>query len=292
LQNLQECQTVWAATAAAECTSCLWRRVWPAAPTAAVATAAGLVEPFLAELAGMPDLSELWVQWGEDNAAAVQQLSPAQKWLRYLKSGLAASLGTRQCKELATTISTSSSSSSSSSSSRESPWESYLRSRSTYSMHSAPERLAALWQAQLLSANSTGTQRPHMPCSKVCDRPLACGHSCEQKCHQGSSSCGPCRKPCSIACQHTKCSGACAAPCAPCAEPCEWSCSHKGACLLPCGVPCDREPCNMRCEKLLTCGHRCPGLCGEACLPHKFCVAPECMTKAAEALRSRVSRLV
>jgi hypothetical protein len=56
-------------------------------------------------------------------------------------------------------------------------------------------------------------------------------------------------------------------------------------------VPCDREPCNMRCEKLMKCGHRCPGLCGEACLPHKFCVASECMAKAPESLKSRVSMI-
>jgi hypothetical protein len=165
------------------------------------------------------------------------------------------------------------------------------------------EQLAAKWQAALMnpaqfSSSSSGSGssgnadaaglRPHMPCSKVCDKPLACGHSCELKCHQGSS-CGPCKQPCGIACHHTKCNQACAAPCAPCAEPCEWYCVHKGACLLPCGVPCDREPCNNRCDKVLKCGHRCPGLCGEICLLKKFCVDPACMAKAPQGIKDRVS---
>ncbi|KAF9310678.1 hypothetical protein BG003_008299 [Podila horticola] len=41
---------------------------------------------------------------------------------------------------------------------------------------------------------------------------------------------------------------------------------------MPCGVPCDRLPCNKRCEKSLACGHRCPSVCGEKCPPRKFCV--------------------
>ncbi|KAG0354300.1 hypothetical protein BG005_006580 [Podila minutissima] len=41
---------------------------------------------------------------------------------------------------------------------------------------------------------------------------------------------------------------------------------------MPCGVPCDRLPCNNRCEKPLPCGHRCPSVCGETCPPQKFCV--------------------
>ncbi|KAF9323258.1 hypothetical protein BG006_001626, partial [Podila minutissima] len=41
---------------------------------------------------------------------------------------------------------------------------------------------------------------------------------------------------------------------------------------MPCGVPCDRLPCNMRCEKLLPCKHQCPSVCGEICPSSKFCV--------------------
>lgn len=39
---------------------------------------------------------------------------------------------------------------------------------------------------------------------------------------------------------------------------------------MPCGAPCDRLPCNLRCSKALPCGHRCPGLCGEEC-PLRYC---------------------
>ncbi|CAG8471028.1 5060_t:CDS:10 [Dentiscutata erythropus] len=51
---------------------------------------------------------------------------------------------------------------------------------------------------------------------------------------------------------------------------------HEGTCNLPCGVPCNRLPCNLRCEKLLDCGHQCFGLCGEKCPPSKYCA--ECTT--------------
>lgn len=34
---------------------------------------------------------------------------------------------------------------------------------------------------------------------------------------------------------------------------------------MPCAAPCNRLPCDERCSKVLDCGHRCPGLCGEPC---------------------------
>ncbi|KAF9905305.1 hypothetical protein EC991_001853 [Linnemannia zychae] len=49
---------------------------------------------------------------------------------------------------------------------------------------------------------------------------------------------------------------------------------------MPCGAPCDRLPCNKRCDKNLDCGHRCPSICGEACPGVKYCVEckdPEAM---------------
>ncbi|CAG8645234.1 30774_t:CDS:10, partial [Racocetra persica] len=57
---------------------------------------------------------------------------------------------------------------------------------------------------------------------------------------------------------------------------CEWQCEHEGACNLPCGVPCIRLPCDLRCEKLLSCGHQCFGLCGEKCPSSKYCA--DCTT--------------
>ncbi len=35
---------------------------------------------------------------------------------------------------------------------------------------------------------------------------------------------------------------------------------------MPCAVPCNRLPCNKRCSKTLSCGHQCPGICGEMCV--------------------------
>lgn len=40
---------------------------------------------------------------------------------------------------------------------------------------------------------------------------------------------------------------------------------------MPCAAPCDHIPCSLRCEKILSCGHQCPSLCGEVCPTEKFC---------------------
>lgn len=39
---------------------------------------------------------------------------------------------------------------------------------------------------------------------------------------------------------------------------------------MPCAAPCVRLPCNLRCSKNLSCGHQCPGICGEKC-PEGYC---------------------
>lgn len=105
----------------------------------------------------------------------------------------------------------------------------------------------------------------HRPCQSSCKRPFTeCGHICNKKCHSGES-CGPCTKPCEVRCQHSKCTKLCGEACAPCIEACTWSCDHQGTCVMPCGGPCTRLPCNQRCSKSLNCGHRCPGVCGETC---------------------------
>ena len=40
---------------------------------------------------------------------------------------------------------------------------------------------------------------------------------------------------------------------------------------MPCGAPCDRLPCDKRCDLALDCGHQCPSICGEKCPPSEFC---------------------
>lgn len=39
---------------------------------------------------------------------------------------------------------------------------------------------------------------------------------------------------------------------------------------MPCAAPCSRLPCNQRCSRTLSCGHQCPGVCGEVC-PEDYC---------------------
>lgn len=124
----------------------------------------------------------------------------------------------------------------------------------------------------------------HIRCERVCGRPFStCNHTCPKRCHDGSD-CGLCMARCEVsldlsvhvsdrtdiqqvACKHSRCDLKCHEPCAPCIENCTWSCPHERDCELPCSAPCDRLPCNRRCAELLPCGHQCPGLCGETCLP-------------------------
>ncbi|GAQ90342.1 NF-X1 zinc finger and helicase domain protein [Klebsormidium nitens] len=117
----------------------------------------------------------------------------------------------------------------------------------------------------------------HGTCKKPCGRTFACGHFCKRLCHAGTE-CGPCPETCIVKCAHSACGQKCATPCAPCAETCQWACSHRGACTAPCGAPCDRLPCDARCERALDCGHRCPGLCGEDC-PEGRVACRDCSVK-------------
>ncbi|KAF6248733.1 AAA domain-containing protein [Scenedesmus sp. NREL 46B-D3] len=145
-------------------------------------------------------------------------------------------------------------------------------------------------------SSSSSSQLPtdftlrHPSCKLKCSKPLSCGHPCSSSCHSGKP-CPPCSARCPVACQHTRCGKGCSVPCAPCAEPCGWSCSHQGACSLPCGAPCDRLPCNKRCERKLKCGHRCPGLCGEACL-QGCCVHLKCRDKLKKAKPELMEQVV
>ncbi|KAI9182941.1 hypothetical protein H9P43_003857 [Blastocladiella emersonii ATCC 22665] len=135
-----------------------------------------------------------------------------------------------------------------------------------------------------------------IPCTWTCSAMLACSHACslgsskasETDCDRhrrdapsasstasptASSSCPPCTKPAMPSCDHARPSGKCGEPSAPCMARCLWTaCSHgASACDMPCGAPCTRLPCDSRCEKLLSCGHRCPSICGEKCPDSAFC---------------------
>ncbi|EKX36930.1 hypothetical protein GUITHDRAFT_116953 [Guillardia theta CCMP2712] len=119
-------------------------------------------------------------------------------------------------------------------------------------------------------------------CNVRCEQKLSnlCGHTCRAPCHAFyGTKCGEavCQDQCTLACQHSKCSKPCGAMCTPCMERCDWACEHVKPCSLLCFAPCDRLPCNKRCNKKLKCGHRCPSVCGEPCGPYeRFC--PTCDT--------------
>ena len=129
----------------------------------------------------------------------------------------------------------------------------------------------------------------HGRCQSLCGKKLLCGHECREKCHPGEiaeldyplsippvdrQDCGPCKEKCSVVCEHRRrgCDKTCSEPCVSCAEPCSWECEHEGECDLPCGAPCNRLPCDQRCNKILACGCRCPSLCGEECPSPEFCL--------------------
>ncbi|CAJ1050338.1 NFX1-type zinc finger-containing protein 1 isoform X2 [Xyrichtys novacula] len=103
--------------------------------------------------------------------------------------------------------------------------------------------------------------RFHCSCSRKCERILICSHKCSEPC---TRDCPPCRRKCENCCIHSKCNKLCGEPCAPCNEPCAWQCPHQ-SCTKLCHEPCDRPPCTEPCDKTLSCGHPCIGLCGDKC---------------------------
>jgi hypothetical protein len=118
------------------------------------------------------------------------------------------------------------------------------------------------------------TATDHRPCKSKCGRKYAnCKHTDSSECHAATGeACPPCKAACESFCIHAKCAKLCHEPCVPCAEEvCPSSCSHGKRCAMPCGAPCDWIPCQSRCQKLLQCGCRCPGLCGELCPTKRFC---------------------
>ncbi|KAG0043488.1 hypothetical protein BGZ83_011344 [Gryganskiella cystojenkinii] len=134
---------------------------------------------------------------------------------------------------------------------------------------------------------------------KVVRKLPTCEHEHEMQCHQDATKV-VCSQPCAsiLPCGHgcTKTCTTCQKASLPKTTPIPKSkdqpdkdilrtnhgqCETRWRCDMPCGVPCDRLPCNERCDKSLPCGHRCPSICGEICPPQKFCVEckdPETMS--------------
>ncbi|KAJ8042120.1 NFX1-type zinc finger-containing protein 1 [Holothuria leucospilota] len=129
---------------------------------------------------------------------------------------------------------------------------------------SCPEKCTAILKCDHVCQGTCGeckNGRLHVKCKETCKRILVCGHPCDSKCSQ---SCPPCKKACSNRCQHNKCERQCGEDCVPCREPCQWRCKHQ-RCLLSCGSDCMRSVCNKPCDKKISCGHFCIGICGEPC---------------------------
>lgn len=129
-------------------------------------------------------------------------------------------------------------------------------------------------------------------CEKRCHRTLVCGHLCEQKPCHSATECPPCSKPCGTLCEHSQCALNCKEVCYACSEKCTWKCSCEVGleCDSFCATPCRRLPCDNRCQKLIECGHQCPGLCGEKCLDKKFCV--ECVRQNADHTKNTSDQVV
>lgn len=127
----------------------------------------------------------------------------------------------------------------------------------------------ACWECN--TSTDEETKIDHGPCKQKCGRNQStCSHVCDMTCH-GEVPCLPCQSPCNVQCGHSKCPKKCSEPCAPCAEPaCLSLCPHS-TCSMPCAAPCNHVPCSLRCQKVLSCGHMCPSVCGEACPPQEFC---------------------
>ena len=102
-----------------------------------------------------------------------------------------------------------------------------------------------------------------LPCSKIVVKKIdRCGHEIEMPCHRDPSS-YPCTVQCDnkLACGHS-CQELCSMPhtlkCQVLVKK-ELPCGHSGD--IPCALDVKEAKCNVPCDKLLDCGHKCPGNC-------------------------------
>ena len=116
------------------------------------------------------------------------------------------------------------------------------------------------------------TKQGHKMCGENCMTTLPCQHECKELCsHHGP--CPPCSKAIEYKCEH----GSKTKKCSQAQELCmelQPSCQHEEATTTPCCLPKFTLPCSQPCAELLPCGHRCPSLESEICLPSRLC--PSC----------------
>ncbi|KAK6195663.1 hypothetical protein SNE40_001045 [Patella caerulea] len=116
-------------------------------------------------------------------------------------------------------------------------------------------------------------------CTARCKKKLICGHECQGTCNE----CLAQRLHKACTCTHKKLTNSplsqavCKGKCQhvpqhaksdefynPCKKQCPWICKHH-QCGKVCSERCILPPCDQPCEKTLSCGHICIGLCGEPC---------------------------
>ncbi|XP_060589825.1 NFX1-type zinc finger-containing protein 1-like [Ruditapes philippinarum] len=108
---------------------------------------------------------------------------------------------------------------------------------------------------------------PNGGCSKKCETRLNCGHVCPKFCHVEDKDHiqYECMKPCqkSICVDH-RCPDYCFEVCRPCrvlVSKVVPNCGHEQ--MIECSLPPEKFICQMLCEAILACGHKCTQLCGE-----------------------------
>lgn len=110
----------------------------------------------------------------------------------------------------------------------------------------------------------------HPPCAGSCLKPLRCGHDCLARCcHE--KPCPPCLHRVSTACEHGTNTRACHTAPRLCFEPQSVPCEHIKDSKIPCCLPRSSLPCAELCSKVLECGHPCPSLHQETCIPPSKC---------------------
>ena len=109
-------------------------------------------------------------------------------------------------------------------------------------------------------------------CKMLCGERLVCGHACETPCHVSAEfhKKGHCSKLCLMKCcpNDHQCQRRCHYPrqCPPCLQDVLKTvpqCDHEQP--VPCSVDPEIFSCQVKCEKILTCGHNCQEACGKLC---------------------------
>lgn len=103
--------------------------------------------------------------------------------------------------------------------------------------------------------------RVHVKCDQIITREMPCEHKSIIECWRRFE---PCEKECFFRCKHRILEQSCYLPRSVCKKKCSYNCPHY-KCDKKCTDFCDRPACNEACEKLLKCGHKCIGICGEPC---------------------------